>query len=242
MTYREICLNEAKRVVCQSREQEYGSPEDSFQQIRELWEAYLGFPLGSYDVAMMMALLKIARIKSGHFKEDSFVDAAGYIACGYEIARWVELKDKARRESERNFAKANRDKAASEEETREETGKREDSEARGENATRGDSETQSENDTPTDTDTPPDTDPQTQTNTQSLFQFSVRDGETKTDTAPQSQFQFGVRDGETKTAEEREKEIEQCVAYGLRESQRAYSPVLRDAQRGVGPGFCPVCL
>lgn len=35
---------------------------------------------------MMMALLKIARIKTGTATEDSFVDLAGYAACGAEIA------------------------------------------------------------------------------------------------------------------------------------------------------------
>ena len=40
----------------------------------------------SLDVAMMMTLLKVARIRSGTATDDSFVDAAGYIACGGEIA------------------------------------------------------------------------------------------------------------------------------------------------------------
>lgn len=35
---------------------------------------------------MMMALLKVARIRSGTGTEDSFVDLAGYAACGGEIA------------------------------------------------------------------------------------------------------------------------------------------------------------
>jgi hypothetical protein len=34
----------------------------------------------------MMALLKIARIATGTFKGDSYVDACGYIACAGEIA------------------------------------------------------------------------------------------------------------------------------------------------------------
>jgi len=34
----------------------------------------------------MMALLKIARIRTGTATEDSFVDLAGYAACGAEIA------------------------------------------------------------------------------------------------------------------------------------------------------------
>jgi hypothetical protein len=33
-----------------------------------------------------MALLKIARIRTGTATEDSFVDLAGYAACGAEIA------------------------------------------------------------------------------------------------------------------------------------------------------------
>ena len=35
---------------------------------------------------MMMILLKVARIKSNNSKEDSFIDIAGYAACGGEIA------------------------------------------------------------------------------------------------------------------------------------------------------------
>ena len=33
----------------------------------------------------MLALLKIARIASGHGKSDNWVDLAGYAACGGEI-------------------------------------------------------------------------------------------------------------------------------------------------------------
>ena len=39
------------------------------------------------DVAVMMALLKIARIKTGKFKEDRFVDACGYLACAAELEK-----------------------------------------------------------------------------------------------------------------------------------------------------------
>ena len=38
------------------------------------------------DVAMMMALLKIARIAGGAGTRDSFIDLAGYAACGGECA------------------------------------------------------------------------------------------------------------------------------------------------------------
>lgn len=85
---RKECLESAARCVLGKREQDYGEVEDNFLQIAYLWNAYLGFhsTITTKDVAMMMALLKIARIRTGTATEDSFVDLAGYAACGAEIA------------------------------------------------------------------------------------------------------------------------------------------------------------
>lgn len=78
-------LEAARVCVCGEREQDYGTPEDSFAVIASLWTVYLNTPITPKDVAMMMALLKVARIKRGD-KADSFVDLAGYAACAGEIA------------------------------------------------------------------------------------------------------------------------------------------------------------
>jgi len=88
MTKSEI-LEKANKIVNGEREQQYGKAENNFQTIADLWTAYCGCfddPFMPTDVAMMMALLKIARIKSCTATEDSFVDLAGYAACGGEIA------------------------------------------------------------------------------------------------------------------------------------------------------------
>lgn len=88
---REEILKEALRCVTGEREQQYGSPEDSFMAIAELWTVYLehgcvedngAVLLHPEDVAAMMALLKIARICTGKYKGDNWVDLAGYAACG----------------------------------------------------------------------------------------------------------------------------------------------------------------
>lgn len=84
MTRKQI-LDKAADCVCKDREDEYGTPENSFNLIANLWSDYLGKDLSSVDVAMMMVLLKVARIRTGRFKADSFVDGAGYFACGGEI-------------------------------------------------------------------------------------------------------------------------------------------------------------
>lgn len=79
-------LDRAKVCVCGQRETDYGSPEDNFKTISDLWSAYKKAEFTPVDVAMMMSLLKIARIASGTGTDDSFVDLAGYAACGAEIA------------------------------------------------------------------------------------------------------------------------------------------------------------
>jgi hypothetical protein len=87
-TTRKSILAEAEKCVCTDREQQYGAIENNFALIARLWREYLDTdkPITAHDVAMMMALLKIARIATGTFKEDSYVDLAGYAACAGEIA------------------------------------------------------------------------------------------------------------------------------------------------------------
>ena len=83
---RESILNSAIECVCGERERDYGSPEDNFGRIAIYWSAHLGMEITAEDVAVMMALLKIARIGTGVAADDSWIDLAGYAACGGEIA------------------------------------------------------------------------------------------------------------------------------------------------------------
>lgn len=85
-TTRAEILDAAKKIVTGDREKQYGKPEDNFAVIAEFWTTYIGHPISSEDVAIMMALLKIARIRSGNYKTDSFVDGVGYLSLAAEIA------------------------------------------------------------------------------------------------------------------------------------------------------------
>ena len=87
-------LDTAKEIVTTDRNAQYGEPEDNFDTIASLWNAYLvgkhsdGAVITAKDVALMMVLFKVGRIlTSTTVKEDSYIDAAGYIACGYECAQ-----------------------------------------------------------------------------------------------------------------------------------------------------------
>ena len=63
---------------------EHGAPEVSFPKVAALWTAYYGKPFAPHDVAVMLALLKVARIASTPAHADNWVDLAGYAACGAE--------------------------------------------------------------------------------------------------------------------------------------------------------------
>lgn len=83
---RDELLNEAARLIGTDRAEVYGSAKDNFTVIGQMWSAFLGVPVGPVQVAAMMAMMKIARLKVTPCHVDSWVDAAGYIALGGEIA------------------------------------------------------------------------------------------------------------------------------------------------------------
>lgn len=77
-------LAEAARITTADRNLQYGRPEDLFARIAAYWSHHLGHAVTATDVAVMMTLLKIARIEANPCHADSWIDAAGYIACGAE--------------------------------------------------------------------------------------------------------------------------------------------------------------
>ena len=81
-------LDTAKQYVTKDRDATHGDMEDNFESIAELWQIYFNkeWNFTSTDVAVMMALLKIARLKSNKSNPDNWVDACGYMACGGELA------------------------------------------------------------------------------------------------------------------------------------------------------------
>lgn len=85
MNDREKCLREACEIVNGARNQAYGNVEDNFDRIASLWSIYLDTAVTPIDVAMMMVLLKAARVSTGTTHLDNFVDVAGYAACAYEM-------------------------------------------------------------------------------------------------------------------------------------------------------------
>nr|WP_309504314.1 DUF6378 domain-containing protein [uncultured Roseovarius sp.] len=83
---REEILTTAAQAVTVDRAATYGAAERSFALIATYWGAHLDTEVTAADVAAMMTLLKLARLKGNPGHADSWVDVAGYAACGGEIA------------------------------------------------------------------------------------------------------------------------------------------------------------
>lgn len=79
-------LSTAKSYITRDRQADHGDAEDNFSRIAGYWSLHTGTTLTATDVAVMMALLKVARIKQNPQHVDNWVDGAGYFACGGEIA------------------------------------------------------------------------------------------------------------------------------------------------------------
>lgn len=83
-TPRAKILQTAEDLIHGDRQQDYGSPFDSFERIAKLWSAYLGQDVKASQVAMMMVLLKVSRSVTSPQKTDSYDDAAGYVGLAWE--------------------------------------------------------------------------------------------------------------------------------------------------------------
>ena len=87
---KKTCLLAAQAAVCGDRPLNYGNPENNFGRIAILWNAWNAVrrpgPYVGADVAIMMDLVKSARLANNPAHSDSWIDKAGYAACGYDIA------------------------------------------------------------------------------------------------------------------------------------------------------------
>lgn len=78
-------LNDAIGLVNGPRQKDYGKPEVNFSRIAARWSQHLGITVTPYQVCLLMAELKLARLASGEYHEDSLTDGAAYLALAAEM-------------------------------------------------------------------------------------------------------------------------------------------------------------
>ena len=85
-------LKETIKVITGPRAKDYGDKYNNHVNISELWSSYLDHRISPHDVAICMALVKIARLKHRKTK-DCYIDIAGYAAIASEIESKKSKKD-----------------------------------------------------------------------------------------------------------------------------------------------------
>jgi hypothetical protein len=79
-------LATAAALIGGDRNETHGNIADNMQKIANLWNAYLGTQtIEAKDAAIMMALVKAARIRTGQPTDDHFIDFVGYGAIAGEV-------------------------------------------------------------------------------------------------------------------------------------------------------------
>jgi hypothetical protein len=76
-------LNEARATI-QDRGMDYGHPTDNMSRTASLWSAYLEMPITDYQVAMCLALVKVARSMETS-KVDNYIDGSAYFAISGQL-------------------------------------------------------------------------------------------------------------------------------------------------------------
>ena len=88
-TTRGDILDTAKQYITKDRAEEHGDLASNFSTIAAYWSTHLNTAVSATDVAVMMNLVKIARIKSNPANMDNWIDGCGYLACGGELVGGV---------------------------------------------------------------------------------------------------------------------------------------------------------
>lgn len=85
-------ISRAAELVGGDRAKTHGDMHKLHDNVAILWNAFLACrkepegPIRGQDVAMLMALLKMARTQNGGFNADDYVDLAGYAGIAGELA------------------------------------------------------------------------------------------------------------------------------------------------------------
>jgi len=84
---RTTILETASDLINGDRQSDYGPPDRNFHNIAERWSQLLGVQIEPWQVGVLLADMKLARIASSRKPHlDSLTDACGYLALAGELS------------------------------------------------------------------------------------------------------------------------------------------------------------
>ena len=87
-------LKEATKLIGGDRQTDYGDKLKNHQNIAGFWSIFLKKKITAHDVAICMALVKVARLMNQH-KKDSYIDMAAYACIAGEIEARTNKKNQS---------------------------------------------------------------------------------------------------------------------------------------------------
>ena len=87
-------LDEAKKLIGGDRQTDYGDKLTNHENIANFWSIFLKTKVTAHDVAICMALVKVARLMNQH-KKDSYIDMAAYATIAGEIEARTNKKNQS---------------------------------------------------------------------------------------------------------------------------------------------------
>jgi hypothetical protein len=78
-------LQDSIDLISGERQEQHGDPKTCHDEIAKAWTWWTGFKIDAHDVAMMMMLLKAARVKTGGYNRDCYTDGAAYFSLGGQM-------------------------------------------------------------------------------------------------------------------------------------------------------------
>lgn len=91
-------LQTAAALVGGQRNETHGDKEECFGRMASMLDAYIairrfpGSPIEAWETAIIMQLWKIARMHSGAYNPDDFIDNCGYAGCAAELSELAEIR------------------------------------------------------------------------------------------------------------------------------------------------------
>jgi hypothetical protein len=80
--FTETVAGEADRLVYSEKEDTYGRPDIFFEKVARVWQEYTRSPIRPSDVAAMMVMFKLQRLRYNPTHRDTYVDIIGYAIAG----------------------------------------------------------------------------------------------------------------------------------------------------------------
>lgn len=77
-------LDEVKAIIGE-RGEDYGGVENNFENIARIYSTVAGIEMQSWDIALVMVCVKLARIRQSPLKRDNYIDMIAYAAFAAEL-------------------------------------------------------------------------------------------------------------------------------------------------------------